>query len=290
MFFSVVIPTYNRRALLERCLKALTDLDFPKNEYEIIVVDDGSADGTKEYLVGLKDPNIRVYLRDHGGPAKARNYGVRNAIGSNVAFTDDDCFVPGDWLSRLKEGLEKWPKAAAVGGYLEAPAEILSEKVVARLESLETREVYKAGKEDYLGGFESPAGGTNNIVYRKAVFNKLNGFDENFPEPAGEDADLKYRAVQMGFKFGYIPLKVTHLDPYSFKTFLKRSLRSGIGSAYFEKKHFNKTDTFVGLSTILLKALVNLIFSVICVNKLAAARYLKEIFMIYGRAKLTFNL
>lgn len=290
MIFSIIIPTYNRKSLLEKCLQSISNLDFPKNDYEVIVIDDGSTDGTREFLSNLNRENWRFFLRDHGGPAKARNYGVKNASGLYIAFTDDDCLVPKDWLLKLKEGLEKWPKACAVGGYLEAPIEVLTKKIAAKLESFETREIYKAGSSEYLGGFESPTGGTNNIAYRREVFNSLGGFDEKFPEPAGEDADLKFRVVGAGYKIGYLPLKVTHLDPYSFNTFIKRSVRSGIGSAYFEKKNLNKVDNVAGLLSASFKALVNLSFSFFSPDKIHSARYLRELLMIYGRAKFRFHL
>lgn len=290
MTFSIVIPTYNRKLLLERCLGAIAALDFPRGEYEVIVVDDGSTDGTKEYLKGLKEANLRILFGNHGGPAKARNYGVREASGLYIAFTDDDCLVPKDWLRKLEAGLNKWPDSAAVGGFLEAPSEVLNTKIAARLESFETREIYKAGNNEYLGGFECPAGGTNNIAYRKDVFLKLEGFDENFPEPAGEDADLKFRAVKAGYKIGYIPLKVIHLDPYSFNTFIKRSIRYGIGSGYFEKKNLNKVDNAAGLLSAFFKALGNLSFSFFSPDKTHSARYLRELLMIYGRAKFQFHL
>lgn len=261
-------------------------MNFPKDNYEVVIVDDGSTDGTREFLNGLFNKNLHVLLQNHGGPAKARNLGVQNATGTYLAFTDDDCLVPRDWLAKLKEGFEKWPEAGAVGGYLEAPPEVLNKKLAAKLESVETHGVYNAGNSEYLGGFESPTGGSNNIAYQKKVFDSLGGFDETFPDSAGEDADLKMRAVKTGYKFGYLPVKVTHLDPYSFKAFLKRSIRYGIGSSYFEKKHFNKSDTVLGLSASFFKALINLLISVVLINKILSARYLREILMIYGRFKL----
>lgn len=290
MKFSVIIPTYNREENLKKCLNSLLSQDFPSAEYEIIPVDDGSKDGTQDYLKSLVGERVRPYFNNHGGPAKARNFGAKNSHGLYVAFTDDDCLVPQNWLKELDRGFSQWPQAGAVGGYLEAPSEILRKNILAQLESFETRHIYHASEAEYLGGFESPAGGTNNIAYRKETFINLGGFDESFPEAAGEDADLKFRAVQNGHKIGYLPLKVTHLDPYSFRTFVKRSIRSGIGSSYFEKKNLNKSDTVLGLGSVFLKTLVNLIFATLMLNKLQEARYLKEIFMIYGRAKLIFHL
>ena len=94
-----------------QCLQAISRLDFSSSDYEIIVVDDGSTDGTREFLGSLNQGNLRVFLRDHGGPAKARNFGVIQSSGKYIAFTDDDCLVPKDWLSELRDGLEKWPQA-----------------------------------------------------------------------------------------------------------------------------------------------------------------------------------
>lgn len=277
---------------MEKCLESVSNLDFPKSDYEVIVVDDGSTDGTREFLGNLNRENWHIFLRDHGGPAKARNYGVQNAVGSYIAFTDDDCLVPVDWLEKLQAGFNKWLEACAVGGYLEALPQVLKSKLAAKLESYETRKVYKAGDTEYLGGFESPAGGTNNIAYRKDIFEKLGGFDESFPEPAGEDADLKFRAVKENYKIGYIPVKVTHLDPYSFKTFLKRSVRFGIGSMYFEKKNYGVTPSLLLLLTGSLKLFFS--FSVIGFfvlvrdndeNKVKLARNLRGLFINCGKLK-----
>ncbi len=290
MKFSVIVPTYNRSEILKRCVGSLLAQDRPFGEYEVIIVDDSSTDGTLEYLKSLDDPKIKFFSMFHGGPAKARNLAARNASGEYLAFTDDDCLVPADWLLKLGEGLEKWPEAAAVGGYLEAANDVLANKIAAKLESWETHKVYKAGREEYLGGFESPTGGTNNIAYRSLVFKKLGGFDESFPDSAGEDADLKMRAVKAGYKFGYVPLKVTHLDAYSFTSFLARSFRYGVGSSYFEKKHFNKKDTTFNLLVRFFKSLINLSFSIILLDKIQIARYLRDIFMTYGRFKLLFRL
>ena len=248
MIFSVVVPTHNRLETLKICLAALKSQRFSGSDYEVIVVDDGSQDGTLDYLKSIvwEQPNLKVFSQRNMGPAAARNLGIRSAIGQIIAFTDDDCLVGDDWLSRLYAGYQDFPQAAGMGGYLEAPKEVLGKSVIARLEYFETHVIYKAGQEAYLGGFESPAGGTNNISYLKRVIDQVGLFDEGFPVPAGEDADFKLRVVAKGYKIGYIPLKVAHLDPYSLRSFMRRSINHGIGSAFFESKH-HQSKNLVGI-------------------------------------------
>lgn len=291
MKFSAVVPTYNRLETLKKCLAALLSQDYPLEELQIIVVDDGSSDGTREYLKATSDPNLIFYLNDHGGPAKARNFGAGKSQGLYLAFTDDDCLVPNNWLKELEKGFNKWPQAAGVGGYLEAPAPVLENNSLAKLEYYETHTVYHASPEEYLGGFESPSGGTNNIAYRREIFEKLGGFDENIPVPAGEDADLKLRAVEAGYKIGYLPLKVTHLDPYTLKTFIERSICSGIGSAYFEKKHLQKKGNITTLIFMMAKAVFKSLL-ILFLSRRAGVPWLahvKEFFINYGKILFLFK-
>ena len=239
MTFSVVIPAHNRLRSVERILRAVKEQDFDPTDFEVIVVDDGSEDGTTHFLKSLRweSPRLILLLQENRGPAAARNLGIVRSSGKIIAFTDDDCLVGPDWLSCLYHGWEMFPEAGGVGGFLEAPPPVLKSNLIARLEFFETHTVYRAGQNPYLGGFESPAGGTNNMSYRKDVLQKVGGFDESFPVPAGEDADLKLRVVKRGYSIGYLPIKVTHLDSYSWSSFLRRSFVHGIGSAFFESKH-----------------------------------------------------
>src|SRR5690349_14766529 len=100
---SVVIPTYRRPMLLKNCLQALSLQRFDVNQFEVIVVSDGpdemSADAVNEYHPIIT--NLRfLSLPVKKGPAAARNYGWKSAIGELVAFTDDDCLPDKDWLNQ----------------------------------------------------------------------------------------------------------------------------------------------------------------------------------------------
>ncbi len=234
MRVSVVIPTFNRGGTLRQTLTGLIVQDYP--DYEIIIVDDGSTDGTDD-MVMREFPSVRYLRQPNRGPAAARNVGIRMSSGVIVAFTDDDCLPPSDWLTRLVDGYTRYPEVVGVGGYLEAPAEVLKHNILARYERYVTREQYQARDEEVLGGFECPAGGTCNMSYRKSVLTEVGGFDEGFRYAAGEDADLKWRIVRQGYQLLYLPIRMVHLRPYTWQAFRKQQITHGRGAWYFEHKH-----------------------------------------------------
>jgi glycosyltransferase involved in cell wall biosynthesis len=115
MFVSVVIPTYNRRPILEKCLDALERQRFEGglDQYEVVVVDDGSTDGTPAWLredVG-RFPHVRLVEQQHGGPAEGRNRGVDHAKGDVIVFIDSDLVVTESFLGCHAKALQRsWEK------------------------------------------------------------------------------------------------------------------------------------------------------------------------------------
>ena len=124
MRVSVVIPTFHRFELLKRCLKALIYQDFPADEYEIIVVDDGGNQGLQhlEELEGLREGLQIIYTPVIGkshGPAVARNQGWNMSRGKIIAFTDDDTIPDLSWI---REGVNAFrPGVLAVAGKVIVP-------------------------------------------------------------------------------------------------------------------------------------------------------------------------
>jgi len=111
MFPSVVIPTYNRRPILEKCLRALENQDpaASVDRYEVVVVDDGSTDGTAEWLrqEAASFPHVRLIEQDHGGAAAGRNRGVDEARGDVIVFIDSDLVVTAGFLAAHATALER---------------------------------------------------------------------------------------------------------------------------------------------------------------------------------------
>ena len=116
MFLSVVIPTYNRLPILQKCLRALENqqLASPVDNFEVVLVDDGSSDATVDWIQAhaAELPHVRLIQQEHGGPAEGRNRGVREARGDVIVFIDSDLVVLPDFLLCHGRALERqWQRS-----------------------------------------------------------------------------------------------------------------------------------------------------------------------------------
>jgi glycosyltransferase involved in cell wall biosynthesis len=122
--FTVVVPTYNRPRPLDDCLAALVALDHPRDRFEIVIVDDGSAVPVDDLVRRHADRSgvsVRLIRQSNAGPASARNTGAAVARHDFIAFTDDDCRPRADWLTALARELALDPQCA-VGGPPSTPS------------------------------------------------------------------------------------------------------------------------------------------------------------------------
>ncbi|MHC4950844.1 MAG: glycosyltransferase [Planctomycetota bacterium] len=104
---SVIIPTYNRRNLLSEAIESV--LSQTLADFEVIVIDDGSTDGTDEAVKAIDDPRIRYYYKDNGGVSSARNAGLDKATGQYIAFLDSDDLYKPEYLKTMVSALENNP-------------------------------------------------------------------------------------------------------------------------------------------------------------------------------------
>lgn len=184
---SVVVPTFNRAPSLRRLLAALQEAEVPPGGVEVVVVDDGSSDGTAE-VVAAAGPPIRYVRQENRGPAAARNRGWASARGQIVAFTDDDTVPDRRWLLDLVEWFDSHPDAGAVGGAIRP----LRPGFLAEFVQLDRL----VGHGDDERGVRFLV--TANVAFRRWALERVGGFDEGFATPAAEDTDLSFRLRAAG--------------------------------------------------------------------------------------------
>jgi len=191
MFVSVVIPTYNRLAILEKCLIALEDQKIFSeiNEYEILVVDDGSDDATCSFLESKSDffPHVRLIRQDHAGPGAARNKGVVESIGDVIVFIDSDLVVTDSFLechvcSLKKAWLKRGNRVCFTYGAVVNTSNFVNP----------TSERFKIS--DYSWAYFA----TGNVAIDKTVLTDSGLFDTAFSLYGWEDLELGERLRQMG--------------------------------------------------------------------------------------------
>ncbi len=211
---SVIIPTFNRRQVLERTLPALLAQDLAPEDYEIIVVMDGSTDGTAKLLRNLKPKcTFRTLEAPHRGPSAARNVGIQAAVGELILFLDDDLICVSDLLRQHCESHADSEPRVVHGPIYIAPGS--AETVI--------RYVSEAGYEGYYRtlnqGMELryPTEFGSSIAVLSSMANssmprdlllRCGGFDEQIR--AAEDLELGLRLWKMGVPFRFRPTAVAN--------------------------------------------------------------------------------
>ncbi len=200
---SVVIPTHNRKNIVNDAIDSVLKQE-PIN-YEVIVVDDGSTDGTKEYLESLDLP-IRIVQKENAGVASARNEGIRTATGKYIAFLDsDDLWLPGILEAQI-EYLDTHSDVPLVyvDQYIESHGTMLDNtRFDASNTSFEQKEKFD------LPGFitnQAPIHASA-VMVRKSVFDEVGLFDESLK--IHEDTDM-WNRISEKYKMGFIekPLSI----------------------------------------------------------------------------------
>lgn len=190
---SVIIPTYNAADKLRECLKALEQQKFPREKYEVLVVDDGSNDSTAEIV---RNYDVQYCHQNNRGPAAARNKGAEMAKGDFILFTDSDCIPDENWIKEMFSSFQ-YPDIAGVKGAYKSAQRALW----ARFAQVEFTERYQLLlKNKYIDMVDTYSAG-----YRKNIFLSVGGFDTSFPVPNNEDTDLSYRMSLKGYKMAFNP-------------------------------------------------------------------------------------
>jgi len=243
---SVVIPTFNRLRDLQLVVRAVSDqmaeLDA---SCELVVVDDGSSDGTGDWLDRFAESTGSTVLhQDNSGPAVARNRGVGASNGEIVLFLGDDTVPEAGWLLEHLETQRLADTAVAVLGYTSFPAV---------LDSPFLRWINERGAQFGYGLIDRPTEVpfnffyTSNVSLPRRVFEECGGFREDFPAAAWEDIEFAYRAMGTGLTLRYDPrARTTHHHRIDVDSFCARQRTSGRSAAIFARLH-PELEAFLGV-------------------------------------------
>ncbi len=184
---SVIVPVYNGERTIGKCVESIFALSFPRDDFELLLIDNASTDGTAKILDRYSYRAVILHEAKRG-PAAARNCGLRKATGDIVAFTDADCVVDRDWLVRITAPLND-TAVGIVGGTIRA------------IKPCNALEAFGERIHDHqlaIEYYSPPYAITMNWASRRSVLEKVGLFDEELLRC--EDCDLAYRVVAAGYR------------------------------------------------------------------------------------------
>jgi GT2 family glycosyltransferase len=225
-FFSIVVPTYERPAQLSLCLQALARLDYPAEKFEVVVVDDGTANPPND--ISRQFPaSLQILRHDRTGPAGARNFGSLHARGEFLAFTDDDCQPDPRWLRELAPYCAANPDRIIGGRTINAlPQNPYSETSQAIIDAVYSH--FNPDPDDACF-FAS-----NNFAVSAELFRQMNGFAERFA--TSEDREICARWRSAGRKLSYAPKAIVHhAHDLSLRSLWRQHFGYGRGARRFHR-------------------------------------------------------
>ena len=224
--FSVIVCTRNGYQRIGKCLTAIRKIT--DDRLETIVVDDGSTDGTGDF-VAKNFPWVRLLRLEASGLSHARNAGAAVAQGEILAFTDDDCEPDRDWLTRLRPIYEQGNFAAVGGPNLPPPPRTWEEAVVCAAPGAPSHVMLDDLEAEHLPGCH--------LTVTRTAFEQIGGFDPQF-HTAGDDVDFCWRLREAGYRLGFAPgAFVWHWRRPTIRTFLRQQLGYGAAERLLLAKH-----------------------------------------------------
>lgn len=230
---SVIIPTYNQKEILAKTLDYLILQDYPKEQYEIIVVDDGSTDATQEMVKSKmgSEANLRYLYQKKRGPHFARNLGIKKARGEIIIFVDSDIFTPSNFISEHVTFHQKFGDVVVSG------PTVRTDRLDNVFVDTNRRKIKK-----WLFDFSGPSFITSNLSVKRKSLLRVGGFDEEFTGFGWHDWELGLRLKKLGLKakrninaIVYHYKKKINLSDLS--SLCKKKREQGRNAVLYYKKH-----------------------------------------------------
>jgi lipopolysaccharide/colanic/teichoic acid biosynthesis glycosyltransferase/glycosyltransferase involved in cell wall biosynthesis len=226
---SVIIPAHNAAATISECLKAVAQQTVPRDQYEVIVVDDGSTDNTAELVQAAPVQHIRH--PQARGAAAARNSGIQAAQGDIICFTDADCQPDQDWIAQITAPLCRQPDVIGSKGIYGSR----QSQLVARFVQIEYEDKYDLLRDQAYIDFID----TYSAAYRRDVLLANNGFDENVFYV--EDQELSFRLAARGYKMVFQPqARVYHYHSDTWGKYGRKKFQIGYWKAQIIRRFPNR--------------------------------------------------
>jgi glycosyltransferase involved in cell wall biosynthesis len=216
MFFSIIIPLYNRPQEIDELLATLTKQTYM--QFEVLVIEDGSVHDAKEIVAKYKDRlDVHYFFKQNAGQGFARNYGFERARGDYFIIFDSDCLIPADYLETVRDYLFEH-KLDAYGGPDAAHSSFSPvQKAISYAMTSPFTTGGIRGNKKHVGQFHPRS---FNMGVSREVWEKVGGF---ILTRLGEDIEYSIRIHESGFKIGLIPAaKVYHKRRTSFAQFYKQ--------------------------------------------------------------------
>lgn len=228
---TVIVPVRNGEETIQPLLESLQRLDYHRNKVEVIVVDGNSKDNTREIV---KNYPVKLVIENRKGLNLARNIGIKCSNGEIIAFTDSDCRVPSNWITKIVENF-KDPKVSCVGGSAKAlnndfVSQYADNSIVRLMPFFKKREEL----EEVKPFFRHPAG--CNMAFRRKVAEEVGYFDEEI-NYGFDEVEFADRICRAGYKMVLDPeVFVWHKHRSTFWQLLKQNFQYGKGSGLVFKK------------------------------------------------------
>ena len=232
---SVVIPTYNRLARLQRVLTALSEQTGADVSFEVVVVSDGSDDGTDEYLSAVTTSfDLVSVTQANAGPAAARNRGVDVARGSILLFVDDDVLASPGLVAEHVRTHDSHPGDTVVIGPMLTPADLRLSIWIEWEQAMLYKQYAALARGEYAPTYRQFY--TGNASVRRSSIVASGGFDVRYRR--AEDVELAYRLGQAGARFVFNDRAIGyHYAERSFGTWLQNAAEYGANEVLFAAEH-----------------------------------------------------